>query len=166
MDRALNAAMRYRNVAPSAPHASHMPSYTFTRLGLWQDSIASYQSVLAITKDPVSRLHSQDNTAYAYLQLGQDRAAEAVLAEIRAMNSNHEGEGLVAATYSLAAVPARLKLSPDVMSFPWDVYPQAAAASGDRKKARDYLSKLNEQWQGADQNHAELARVRQAVTAN
>ncbi len=163
-ERGLKAAYRYRDVAPSAPHALHMPSHTFTRLGLWHDSIASNTSVINITRDPGSRLHSLDYMAYAYLQLGQERNAEKVLADIRAM-TKLEGEGLASA-FALAAIPARfaiersrwseaakLNLQPDEVDFGWAQFPHAqainvfarglgAARSGAPEQARNELVKL------------------------
>ena len=162
-ERGLKAAMRYRTVAPSAPHALHMPSHTFTRLGHWQDSISSNQAVLKIQPDMVSRLHSLDYMAYAHLQLGQDRAADGVLNEIRAISSKIEGDTLFAAGFALAAIPARaaiergrwqeaakLPLTPDDLVFGWQTFPQArainvfarglgAALSGDAAGARGRL---------------------------
>lgn len=162
--RGLKAAYRYRDVAPSAPHALHMPSHTFTRLGFWQDSIASNTSVINITRDASSRLHSLDYMAYAYLQLGQERNAENVLADIRAM-TKVEGEGLASA-FALAAIPARLsiersrwsqaaqlRLQPDEIDFGWAQFPHAqainvfarglgAARSGAPQQARQELAKL------------------------
>lgn len=165
--RALPAAMRYRTIAPSAPHALHMPSHTFTRLGMWKESISSNQAVLAVPGvDMVSRLHSLDYMAYAYLQLGQNRAAERVLGEIRAITSKIEGDTLFAAAYALAAIPARstleharwadaarLKLEPDELAFNWQQFPQAqaitafargigAARAGDAEGARREAQRL------------------------
>jgi hypothetical protein len=163
-ERGMKAAYRYRDIAPSAPHALHMPSHTFTRLGFWQDSIASNTSVINTTRDPSSRLHSLDYMAYAYLQLGQDRSAERVLAEIRAM-VKVEGEGLAPA-FALAAIPARLtverarwaeaaklSLHPDEIDFGWAQFPHAqaihvfarglgAARSGDPTQARREIAQL------------------------
>lgn len=141
--RALPAAMRYRTIAPSAPHALHMPSHTFTRLGMWKESVTSNQAVLDLPGvDIVSRLHSLDYIAYAYLQMGQNRAAERVLDEIRAISSKIEGDTLFAAAYALAAIPARinmeharwadaakLKLQPDDLLFNWQQFPHAQAVS-------------------------------------
>ncbi len=162
--RGLKAAYRYRDVAPSAPHALHMPSHTFTHLGFWQDSIASNTSVINITRDANSRLHSLDYMAYAYMQLGQERSAEKVLSEIRAM-TKVEGEGLASA-FALAAIPARLsierarwaqaaqlRLAPDEIDFGWSQFPHAqainvfarglgAARSGAPQQARQELAKL------------------------
>ena len=80
--KALDAARRYAKIAPSAPHALHMPSHTFTRVGAWQESaetnIASEQEALK-TNVMAEALHAMDYQAYAYLQMAQDRQARAVL---------------------------------------------------------------------------------------
>src|SRR5204862_359513 len=77
-DRALEAAQRYSKIAPSAPHALHMPSHTFTRVGYWQESIdaniASAESA-RIGKATAEELHANDYQAYADLQTAQDSAA-------------------------------------------------------------------------------------------
>ena len=77
--RGLSSAYRYRDIAPSAPHALHMPSHIFTRLGMWDDSIAANTAVLNTTRDHSSRLHSWDYMGYAYLQKAQDEDARRVL---------------------------------------------------------------------------------------
>ncbi|WP_404478731.1 tetratricopeptide repeat protein [Novosphingobium sp. BL-52-GroH] len=77
--RAAEAARRYGAIAPSTPHALHMPSHTFTRIGDWQASIdtnlASATSARAADQ-PADELHASDYMIYAYLQTGQDKAAE------------------------------------------------------------------------------------------
>ena len=76
-DRAVAAAHRYSTIAPSAPHALHMPSHTFTRVGAWQDSIDTNIASAAAARKNNARaeeLHAMDYMAYAYLQTGQDRA--------------------------------------------------------------------------------------------
>jgi hypothetical protein len=164
--RALKAAQRYRTIAASAPHALHMPSHTFTRLGHWQDSLSSNLAVLKIQPDIVNRLHSLDYMVYAYLQLGQDRAAQQVLADLRASQSRIEGDTLFAAAFALAAIPARLTtergqwaeaaklaLTPDELAFNWQQFPHAqavlvyarglgAARSGDAAGARREVATL------------------------
>ena len=75
--KAVDAARRYAKIAPSAPHALHMPSHTFTRLGYWQDSIdTNIASAAAARREgaPAEELHAMDYQAYAYLQLAQDGA--------------------------------------------------------------------------------------------
>src|SRR5262245_2284688 len=77
-DHALEAARRYAKIAPASPHALHMPSHTFTRVGYWQESIdTNIASAEAAKKDGVvgEELHASDYQTYAYLQTGQDRAA-------------------------------------------------------------------------------------------
>ena len=75
-DRALVAARRYASLAPAMPHALHMPSHTFTRVGSWKESIeTNRRSAEAARKDNGAgeELHALDYQAYAYLQLAQDR---------------------------------------------------------------------------------------------
>ena len=116
--RGLVAARGYAKIAPSVPHAQHMPSHIFTRLGLWQESIDSnlasanagkaYYAQLG--KDTVwdQTLHALDYVVYAYLQTGQDRQARAVLEDLSARQKS-EPESFVAA-YAYAAIPARVAL--------------------------------------------------------
>src|ERR1017187_3016127 len=80
--RALDAARRYAAIAPDSPHALHMPSHIFTRLGLWQESIASnLVSAASAQKNnaPGNELHAKDYLIYAYLQGAQDREAKKAL---------------------------------------------------------------------------------------
>jgi hypothetical protein len=116
--RAVDAARRYAKIAPAAPHALHMPSHTFTRLGYWQDSIdtnilsaAAARKVNAIGEE----LHASDYQTYAYLQGGQDAAARRVvdsLAEIvsRRGPATASAAPPPAGTYARAAIPARYAL--------------------------------------------------------
>jgi tetratricopeptide (TPR) repeat protein len=80
--RAIDAARRYASIAPDAPHALHMPSHTFTRIGSWQESIeTNLASAAAARKDNAAseELHALDYQVYAYLQTAQDAAAKKVL---------------------------------------------------------------------------------------
>ena len=80
--RALDAARRYAKIAPDSPHALHMPSHIFTRLGLWQESIDSNLASAASAQKnnaPGNELHAKDYLLYAYLQGGQDREAKKAL---------------------------------------------------------------------------------------
>src|SRR3954452_19675384 len=73
--KGLPAALRYSKIAPNAPHAQHMPSHIFTRVGYWSESIAANTaSVQAakLDKEISDQLHGQDYLVYAYLQLGRD----------------------------------------------------------------------------------------------
>ena len=78
--RALGAAKAYADIAPSAPHALHMPSHTFTRVGLWQQSIEANIASAAVAKAQKvtgEELHASDYQMYAYLQTAQDARGEA-----------------------------------------------------------------------------------------
>ena len=78
-DRALEAAKRYAKIAPSAPHALHMPSHTFTRVGLWQESIDTNIASAKVAREQRvtgEELHATDYQIYAYLQTAQDAAAK------------------------------------------------------------------------------------------
>jgi len=110
-DKGLNAAKRYAEIAPSAPHALHMPSHIFTRVGAWQDSVATNRrstAVALVDKDPDGALHAMDYLVYADLQLARDKDAGSVLQEARGftgINPNNRGSA-----YALAAIPARILL--------------------------------------------------------
>ncbi len=80
--RALGAARRYAKIAPDSPHALHMPSHIFTRLGLWEDSISSNLASARAARaadSPGDELHAMDYLMYAYLQTAQDRQARKLL---------------------------------------------------------------------------------------
>ena len=86
----LPAARKYAQIAPSAPHALHMPSHIFTRLGLWQDSIASNLAAGKAAReqgDIGEELHSMDYLVYAYLQLGRYDDARQVLDHLDSMKN-------------------------------------------------------------------------------
>ena len=116
--RALDAATRYATIAPSAPHALHMPSHTFTRVGHWQDSIdTNLASAKAAQRDKsvTEELHAKDYQVYAYLQTGQDRAARGVIEQLPALASQIASAPVnaappVAGYFALAAIPARYAL--------------------------------------------------------
>lgn len=112
--RALAAARSYAKIAPSAPHALHMPSHTFTRVGSWQESIdTNIASAEAARKAnaPGEVLHAFDYQAYAYLQTARDGAAKRVLDQLEPIATlpNEGGQGL-AGSFALAAIPARYAL--------------------------------------------------------
>src|SRR6201999_4360992 len=76
--RAIVAAQRYSEIAPSTPHALHVPSHTFTRIGDWQDSIDANLAAAAAARSmgqTAEELHATDYMVYAYLQTAQDNAA-------------------------------------------------------------------------------------------
>ena len=112
---ALPAAKQYAGIAPAAPHALHMPSHTFTRLGYWQESIdtnlRSADAALA-ADSPSEALHAIDYMVYAYLQTAQDAAAEGELkrtAEVFKQVAAND-RYIVAGAFAAAAVPTRFAL--------------------------------------------------------
>jgi tetratricopeptide (TPR) repeat protein len=175
---ALDAARSYAAIAPQSAHARHMPSHIFTRLGLWQESIDSNWSSVEAARAQVERthrgatsfdaLHAYDYIEYAYLQLGQDRKAAEVVAEVA--HTRRLDEDTFSAGYALAAIPARFaleqhqweaaaKLAPPAMQLDWSKYPYAlaitpfanavgAARSGDVATARTALAKIAEVHDG------------------
>ncbi|HEX5870633.1 MAG TPA: hypothetical protein VFY65_09470 [Longimicrobium sp.] len=103
----LEAARRYAGIAPAAPHALHMPSHIFTRLGYWDESIETNRRSAAAEPDSNAAVHPNDYLVYAYLQQGRDAEAERVVH--RAVNNTDRFYGTVQA-YNYGAMPARLAL--------------------------------------------------------
>jgi len=106
----LSAARRYSEIAPSAPHALHMPSHIFTRVGAWPDSVASNVRSASAAKAEnasVDQLHAMDYLVYADLQLARDLDARRVVEEAPGVQDD---EQIRAAPYALAAIPARYAL--------------------------------------------------------
>jgi hypothetical protein len=112
----LSAARRYASIAPAAPHAQHMPSHIFVRLGLWNETIASnwksyqagesYARARGIPGAP-EELHALDYAVYGYLQRGQDSAARAAVVEGRKVKTTSR---VLAASYNRIAMAARIPL--------------------------------------------------------
>jgi tetratricopeptide (TPR) repeat protein len=106
--KGLDAAKRYAQIAPAAPHAQHMPSHIFTRVGYWKESIGSNTEAARAAKagnEPHDQLHAMDYLVYAYLQTGQDRKAQGVIDEMRGISGFTET--FIAGPYALAVSPAR-----------------------------------------------------------
>lgn len=143
---ALPAARSYAKIAPSSPHALHMPSHIFTRLGLWEESIQSNLASAEKAKNHVQKIlpgagsfdqvHAMDYLVYAYLQLGEDKKARDVAAEARTIQKLDADN--FAAAYAFAAMPARLALErhrwKEAASlkvqpawFPWEKFPHMEA---------------------------------------
>jgi tetratricopeptide (TPR) repeat protein len=171
---ALPAARSYAKIAPASPHALHMPSHIFTRLGLWQDSIQSNLSSAAAAKAYAARahlagayyeqLHAMDYLVYAYLQGAQDKEAWGVVDELSRIDKV-EPETFAAA-YAYSAIPARYllerrrweeasRLAVTPAAFPWDRFRWAeaqiyyaralgSARSGNIESAQESINKLAE----------------------
>ncbi len=106
--KGLPAAKAYSEIATSAPHALHMPSHIFTRLGLWEDSIASNVAAREAAHqqgDTGEELHAMDYLVYAYLQSGRDKDAAQVIQELKNMPKLHAGDFKVG--YASTAMPVR-----------------------------------------------------------
>jgi len=106
--RGLPAARAYSQIAPSAPHALHMPSHIFTRLGLWDDSIASNLAAKQAAHqqgDTGEELHAMDYLVYAYLQSGRDNEAAQVIQQLKSMPKLKVGEFKIG--YAATAMPVR-----------------------------------------------------------
>ncbi len=167
---ALAAARRYSKIAPSAPHALHMPSHTFTRLGLWQDSIDTNVSSAAVARragSTAEELHAMDYQTYAYLQTGQDAAANRVLGSLGTVVARFDPDAVGSAApgsagvFALAAIPARValerrawaeaaKLEPHASRFPYaeamTYFARALGAShiGETANARSAVEALGD----------------------
>jgi tetratricopeptide (TPR) repeat protein len=107
-DRGLAAALCYSDIAPGAPHALHMPSHIFTRVGKWRESVATNRRSMALAKNEgllPDRLHAMDYMVYADLQLARDEDARLIVEESRQIND--VGAPALASVYARAAMPAR-----------------------------------------------------------
>ena len=117
--RAADAARRYADIAPSAAHALHMPSHTFTRVGLWKESVAtnqrSYDAALA-TSCLAEALHAADYAVYANLQLRQEADARAIMDKVPPIAARLDPTAICGAApgsaglFAAAAIPARYAL--------------------------------------------------------
>jgi len=166
-ERALPSARRYAKIAPSVPHAQHMPSHIFTRLGLWQEAIASNLASANSARDYETkshmegawdqRLHAMDYLVYAYLQTGQDDDARRVTEEAAGIKQV-KPPGLIA-DYALAAIPARMAVerqdwagaanlsprlsgSPAAQAITWWARALGAAHQGDVAGAQQDIAQL------------------------
>jgi hypothetical protein len=117
--RAKAAAERYADIAPSAAHALHMPSHTFTRVGLWQESVnTNLRSIDAAQRESAfgEQLHAADYAVYAYLQMRQDAAAKKIVDGLPAVAAKLNSNAITGAAsgsagaFALAAMPARYAL--------------------------------------------------------
>src|SRR5574341_16793 len=153
------AARRYADIAPDAPHALHMPSHIFTRVGAWADSAATNRRAATVAQkgnEPDQTLHAMDYMTYAYLQLARDGEARKVFDEARTVDAN-----LPAPTgpYALAAMPARYtvergawreaaKLAPTPSKYPYTeamthfARALGAARSGDPASAQKDVERI------------------------
>ena len=113
-EKALPAARAYADIAPAVPHALHMPSHTFTRVGFWKESVTTNTRSAAEaekTNGIGEAMHARDYMTYAYLQMGMDsQAKENVGHAVRLAGMTGGTQGAAGAgpnTFALAAIPAR-----------------------------------------------------------
>ena len=135
-DKARAAAQRYASIAPSAAHALHMPSHTFTRLGMWQESVdANNRSMkVALSSGYIAEaLHASDYAMYAYLQMGKESDAKAILDGLPALAARFDPNAItgaapgVAGVFALAAIPARWALERSAWAEAAALEPKASA---------------------------------------
>ena len=110
-EKGLVAARRYADIAPSAPHALHMPSHIFTRVGAWEESVATNKRSFEASKaggDYPEANHASDYAVYALLQLGRDEEAHRTM-ELAATATGPASPS-PAAPYAIAAMPARMAI--------------------------------------------------------
>ncbi|MBZ5665254.1 MAG: hypothetical protein LAO30_11685 [Acidobacteriia bacterium] len=137
----LPAARRYAQIAPAAPHALHMPSHIFARLGLWQDDINSNLASIAATRKTAAmhmggeghQFHAMDYLVSAYLQSGREADALKVIEEVKAMAPMKDmyGTGHDPRLYALVAFPARYALEMRHWAEAASLTPVANATGGD-----------------------------------
>ena len=156
---ALAAAREYAKIAPSAPHALHMPSHTFTRLGYWDESIRTNRKSMNLEPTAAAKSHAADYMVYAYLQKGADDSAKAVIDELGIGTGNAFAEGTTL-SYNMLAMPARYALEREdwkaAAALPVASAPPSseavthfarglgAARSGNLGEAREEINALNQ----------------------
>ncbi|MFZ0956425.1 MAG: hypothetical protein WAN60_08785 [Candidatus Sulfotelmatobacter sp.] len=124
------AARRYAQVAPAAPHALHMPSHIFARVGLWQDDIKSNLASIAATRESAAmhmggeghQFHAMDFLFYAYLQSGREADARALMEEVKNMPAMHD-------MYGLGFDPHEATLAHFTALYPIEMHDWATAAA-------------------------------------
>ena len=185
-EKGLNAAKIYAKIAPDAAHAQHMPSHIFTRVGYWQESIDSNKVAQRVAKEASDfhdQLHAMDYQVYAYLQLGQDGKAKALLDEMPGVTGFTET--FLVGPYALAVSPARyaiergdwkaaasLEVRPSPLAHVQAITHFAralgAARSGNPEAAKPDIAKLGElrdKLQGKDAYWSEQVDIQQKVAS-
>jgi len=163
----LPAARRYASIAPAAPHALHMPSHIFTRVGAWAESAATNERAAVAAKqdrDADQQVHAMDYMTYAYLQLARDGDARRVMEETAAVTgfTSHAGP------YGQAAIPARyaiergdwkqaVTLEPRTSKFPYTAALTHFARALGAARSGDAVA--------AEKDVQELARIRDTLKA-
>jgi tetratricopeptide (TPR) repeat protein len=170
----LPAAKIYASIAPWVPHALHMPSHIFTRLGMWKDSVQTnlasaeaaraYQAQYHPSATRMEELHALDYAVYAYLQMGEDGKAKECVDHISDVKATYP-EADPTAAYALGAIPARYVLERHqwkdaaALEIParklWEAFPHAeghlwfaraigSVRSGDLARAKEAIARLQQ----------------------
>jgi hypothetical protein len=161
--KGLDAARRYAGIAPAAPHALHMPSHIFTRLGAWEDSAATNRRATEEAKksgEPNEAYHASDYTVYAYLQLARDGAAWREMEEV--LKVSDFSPGVRTAPYAMAAMPARYAMERGAWREAMQLQPKAskfAFADALTYYARALGAVRSGDTAAAEKDAAELARL-------
>jgi tetratricopeptide (TPR) repeat protein len=163
--RASKAAQVYADIAPAAPHALHMPTHIFTRLGYWNESIELNARSAQAEPVPDAAVHPMDYMVYAHLQLGQDSAAKVVVDRAVDISDRYYG-GLIG--YNFAAMPARFALEREdwtaasQLKLPVGALPYVEAVT---RFARALGSARSGKTDAAATEVAELARLKSQLDA-
>ncbi|NIS61982.1 MAG: hypothetical protein GTO13_15195 [Proteobacteria bacterium] len=166
-DRALEVARNYGKLAPEVPHALHMPTHIFTRLGLWQESIDwNRRSAAAAWKNRVDGAislhypHALDYLAYAYLQQGQDEKAKEVMETTLSLSDPFHDLNAASSAYALAAIPARWNLERQQWGAAANLKPREPASFhwGDRFAAYEAITHFARALGAARNGNATAAR--------
>jgi tetratricopeptide (TPR) repeat protein len=174
----LPAARRYAQIAPAAPHALHMPSHIFARVGLWQDDINSNLASVAATRKTAAmgmggeghQFHAMDFLVYAYLQSGREAEAQKIIEDVKAMPPMHDmyGMGFDPRTFALSAFPAIYDLELRHWSDAAELAPVEGASTADRAItywARTIGTARSGNLAEAHKNLDEIERARQELVA-
>lgn len=134
--KALGAARSYAGIAPVVPHALHMPSHTFTRVGYWKESVDSNTKSAKVAEDTSGigeAMHARDYMTYAYLQMGMDTQAKVnleMVAQLAAKSSATPGAaGAGPNAFAMAAIPARYAMERQQWAEAAALQPRAAATT-------------------------------------
>jgi tetratricopeptide (TPR) repeat protein len=162
----LPAARRYASIAPAAPHALHMPSHIFTRVGAWEDSIATNRRAAEVAKkggEINQAYHATDYSVYAYLQLGRDSDAKREMEEALKVTGADPAQAI---PYAIAAMPARYAMERGAWREAMQLQPQPSKflfTDAITYFARALGAARSGDVAAAEKDAAELARLHKAL---
>jgi len=178
-EQGLPAARRYAQIAPAAPHALHMPSHIFARVGDWQDDINSNLASVAATRKTAAmhmggeghQFHAMDFLVYAYLQCGREADAMAIIEEVKKMPPMHDmyGMGFDPRTFALSKYPATYYVELHKWPEAAALKPVEGAFEGDHALtywARAIGAARSGKLEQAKQDVAEIDKLHQKLVAD